>query len=82
MDYIELSGPVISKQGHITLIDTNNISVVTAAIANSTVLDETTTTSTSPEPRAIVFTEMENYLKSDPRTRGYRVAINGKRLEW
>ncbi|WP_144667886.1 hypothetical protein [Bacillus altitudinis] len=82
MDFIELSGPVITTQGNITIIDTNNPSVVTAAIAYSKVLNATTTTSTSPAPKAIVFTEMEKYLKSNPKTAGNRVAVQGKRLEW
>ena len=82
MDYIELSGLVMGTKGNITLIDSNNVSVVVAAIANSSVLDETTTTTTSPESISVVFSEMEKYLRSNPRTSGYRVIIPGKRLEW
>ena len=82
INYIQLSGPVISTQGNITLIDTNNPSVVTAAIADSNVLDQGTTISTSPEPVAVVFSEMERYLASNRNTRGYRIVEPGKSLEW
>lgn len=83
MNYIELSGPVLGTQGNITLIETNNLAVVTAAIAFSNVLNATTTTTSSSfEPIAVVFTEMENYLRNNHNISGYRVTIQGKRLEW
>lgn len=82
MNYIELSGPVMGTEGNITIIDTNSASVVSAAIANSSVLDETTTTTTSPEPISVVFNEMVSYLRSNSETAGYRVTVPGNRLEW
>lgn len=81
-NFILLGGPVLTNNGGITTIDTNNQAVVAAAVAVSGVLRNTTdsTYSTSSECVGAVFTEFERYLKS--LDVNYEVTVSGRRLEW
>lgn len=87
-NFIEVGGSILTSAVFICDIDTNVSPVLVAAIAGSTVLNGTNTTPpnqgntvwSSTESGAVVFAEIEKYLRH--HVPGYRVTVPGKRFEW
>lgn len=79
--------PLVTTQGTVTDITYNVEPVVVATIASSNILNGVNTYPygqnlyQSTESKAVVFSEIKNYLESNPSTAHYQI-INNNRFEW